>query len=81
MVSESVEALLGLAPLEIGQRVRVRLSSECPAPHWQAEEGLEGIVAEPPGYCVSLMDGHSVWVNTPGIGAVWPFARTELERL
>lgn len=52
-MSESVEALLGLAPLEVGQRVRVRLGGECPSwihdkrvlgPGWDCECGQDGEV-------------------------------------
>jgi hypothetical protein len=83
-VSTDVEALLGLAPLAVGTRVRIRLGGECPGPHVAFEEGAVGRIVDDPQHCFTPMPEHTVWVElvfNPRLVAIWPFARAELERL
>lgn len=75
-MSESVEVLLGLAPLEVGSRVRVRLSGEeFWLPRTSEFDGLVGTVD-----CVYPGVTYPYVVDVAGHGD-WNFARAELERL
>jgi hypothetical protein len=91
-VSSDVDALLGLAPLEVGQRVRVRLGGECPVhsrPDLAFMDGAIGVVvpdpAEQTGPRHPLFVEFTPWIRVEGDMAA-PYSgaalcSAELERL